>query len=144
MKNSYISSFERGTRYRPRAVYVIVFVAAVVLIFAVLEYLNRTYSAVDSPAYTYLSGFHRQEQDIKILFLGDSQFEYGIDTSAFPDRAYNLSFGGINSIQSYYLLKQEIGKMPNLKLVVLPLDHHSLHPFKSDRFAIFYVDRYVD
>jgi hypothetical protein len=143
VKNSFISSFERGTRYRLKAIHVAAFIALFLLVFGSLEYLNRTYSVVGNRDYGYLSGFLKEEKDVKILFLGDSQFEWGVNADRFPDKAYNLSFGGINFIQSYYLLRHEIDKMPRLEIVVLPLDHHSLHPFKTDRFELFFVDKYI-
>jgi hypothetical protein len=144
VKNSYISSFEPAHTYRVRAIHVAVFIVLFTLIFGTMEYVNRTYSVVDNQYYKLLSRFQDERKDVEILFLGDSQFEYGINTDMFGYDTYNLSLGGINFIQSYYLLKHNIAYMPNLKVVALPLDHHSFHSFKSDRFELFFVDKYLD
>ena len=144
VKNSYISSFKRARRYRLKAIHVVAFIALFILIFGAMEYLNRTYSVVDNQYYKVLSRFQDQRGNIEILFLGDSQFEYGVNTDLFPYSTFNLSYGGINFIQSYFLLKHYIDSMPSLKVVVLPLDHHSFHPYKTDRFELFFIDKYID
>ncbi len=144
MKNSYISSFEPARGYRVRTIHVAVFMVLVILVFGAMEYVNRTYSVVDNPYYRVLSRFQSQRGSVEILFLGDSQFEYGINADLFRYDTFNLSLGGINFIQSYFLLKHNITYMPNLKVVALPLDHHSFHPFKTDRFELFFVDKYLD
>jgi hypothetical protein len=144
VRNSYISSFESAHNYRVRAIHVAAFIFLVTLMFGTMEFVNRTYSVANNPYYKTLARFESRKEKVEILFLGDSQFEYGINADMFGLDTYNLSFGGINFIQSYFLLKHNIKYMPNLKIVVLPLDHHSLHPYKSDRFELFFVDKYLD
>jgi hypothetical protein len=124
--------------------HVIVFAVAFITIFGVMEYFNRTHWIVNNQSYKILARFQTEKRDVEILFLGDSQFEYGVNADLFPCKTFNLSFGGINFIQSYFLLKHNIELMPRLKIVALPLDHHSLHPFKTNRFEIFFVDKYLD
>jgi hypothetical protein len=144
VKNSYISSFKPALIRRLKLIHVAAFIALFILIFGGMEYVNRTYSVVKNQNYKILTNFFKQEKDTQILLLGDSHLEYGVNADLFKEKAYNLSLGGANFIQSYYLLKAVINDMPNLKLVVLPLDHNSFHPYKTDRFEIFFLNRYFD
>lgn len=136
MKISYISSFSNNRRYRIKSLYALAFVLIFTVSFLYLEHLNR-HEFVYKTSYNFqkLNTFIEEKDNIQILFTGDSHFIGGIDTRWFNHTAFSLSFGGANYMQSYYLLKHYIDEMPDLKLVVIPLDLHSFSSFRTDRIT---------
>ncbi|MCP4726510.1 MAG: hypothetical protein GY863_15805 [bacterium] len=144
MKNSYISSFKKSTRYNLRAVYVIVFFAALLVLGTFFEILNRTYFLKQSKNYITLNSFEDVKEETELLFLGDSHFINGIAPGHFDDNSFVLSFGGSNYIKSYYVLKHFLPSMQNLKAVIIPLDLHSFSSFRSDRVDDIFFNDFID
>lgn len=61
--------------------------------------------------------------EIKTVFLGTSLTYWGVDPSLWPEPAYNLGFNLAILELDYEVLKSELPKMPNLKMVVLELPY---------------------
>ena len=106
MKNSFISNFEYSKQYRVKRSYIFLFVFLFIGSVLCFEMINRNIFLSRATLFKTLSRFNQQRQeDIEILFLGDSHFLNGIDTRQFSFRSFNLSFGAASYVQSYYILK---------------------------------------
>ncbi|MBN1763795.1 MAG: hypothetical protein JW860_00930 [Sedimentisphaerales bacterium] len=136
MRNSFISSFENNGKYQVKKIHIIVFMTVIIGSLAACECLNRYFITHLSDNFKIYDSFLHQHKDTEILFLGDSHFIHGIDPTSFPDQTFNLSFSGASYIQSYYLLKHFIPEMSHLKLVILPLDLHSMSSFRGNRINV--------
>jgi hypothetical protein len=135
MKNSFISSFERSDRYPLKKSHLLVFALLFLVSFFLAEKLNRLFISQGTKDFIALRSFERQKDKIEILLLGDSHFLIGIDSQFFKTPTFNLSSLGANYIQSYYLLKASLNKLPSLKVLILPLDLFSFSSFRSDRIT---------
>jgi len=145
VKNLFIFSFEKSQKYSLRWIQVVSFTIAFFISLAVLEILNHYFVIEKSQNFTTLNSFLDGKHQVEILFLGDSHFRRGIDVSQLRRKTFNLSFVGTNYIASYYVLKRYMDEMPNLKLVVLPLDPHSFSSFRtSDMAEDIFWDQFVD
>lgn len=77
--------------------------------------------------------FENKKGSVKILFMGDSHVQRGIDPSKF-EAAFNYSSNGESYLQTYFKLKKALEEgVPMLEWVMLPLDGHSLSSFRTDR-----------
>jgi hypothetical protein len=85
-----------------------------------------------------VKGFEEQEDQIQILFLGQSDIKFAIIPKVMPYRSYNLAGMGENFIGTYFKLKYYIDKTPRLKIVVLPLHLSSFSAARLD----YEKDRY--
>jgi len=67
-------------------------------------------------------GLREQKEQIQILFLGHTGYEYAIIPKAMPYRSYNLAEPEGELVANYILNLQVLSMIrPHLKIVVLPL-----------------------
>ena len=132
-QSSFISSFENNGKYKISKAYIISFFLLAAISLTCIECVDRYLIYKKSISYKKLRRFNSQLDKVQVIFLGDSHFMAGIDEQWFEMKTFNLSFGGTNYIESYYILRYYIDKMDSLKVVVLPFDLHSFSSFRSDR-----------
>jgi hypothetical protein len=90
------------------------------------------------------SEFHKIEKNIEIVAIGDSHVATGFDPRVFA-KAFNFALYGESYIYNYYKLKYVLGRNPQVKIVILPIDLHSFSTWRADRFPHdFYWVKYVD
>lgn len=58
--------------------------------------------------------------DIEVLVLGNSNTAHGIDCWLLPN-SFNMAMGGQGIMMDGFILSRFIGKMPKLKLVIIPM-----------------------
>lgn len=63
--------------------------------------------------------------DIEVLVLGNSHTANGIDCWILPN-SFNMAMGGQGIMMDGFILSRFIGKMPKLKLVIIPMTYPSL------------------
>lgn len=61
--------------------------------------------------------------DIKILLLGNSHIEQGLDPIMIGDSTFNMAIQGRGKIYDMELAKRYLPQMGNLKIVIMPLDY---------------------
>jgi len=145
VKNSYISSFKPSEKYRNAKKYWLAFFLVFVILLSCLEALNRYFIIHKSKPFLTWYAFETQKSKVEVLLLGDSHFRRGIDSGKFKLNAFNLSIPNASYISSYYLLKRSIDDMPNLKVVVIPLDLHSFSSYRlEDSAQSIFWDQFVD
>lgn len=71
----------------------------------------------------------------RIVFLGDSHVADSLDPGRFG-QACNFASDGESYIHNYYKLRWLVGRVPSLRLVVLPADLHSFSSFRAQRVAV--------
>lgn len=94
------------------------FILPLLVLFALLEKKVR-----EVPT-SYSLKYHQvvtHGKDYEIVAVGHSQFYDGIYPAAFSRPAFNLSNSAQNYRDDYYILKELLPYMPNLKYIVLPL-----------------------
>lgn len=62
-------------------------------------------------------------KDIKILLLGNSHIEQGLDPKMIGDSTFNMAIQGRGKIYDMELAKRYLPQMGNLKVVIMPLDY---------------------
>ncbi|OIQ18372.1 MAG: hypothetical protein BM556_08920 [Bacteriovorax sp. MedPE-SWde] len=62
-------------------------------------------------------------QDTKIVMLGSSHVQYGIDPRAFSKSVMNLGSGGLGAIAIEQLVKKHFHKLQDLETVFIEFDH---------------------
>ncbi len=144
MKNSFISSFEPSQKYRLNKGYVLFFCILFVLSFWVLEGINKQFEKNKSKNYRVLNTFLQVKDTVQIVFLGDSHFQDGLNLIPYQQMIFNLSFGGTSYMHSYYLIKRYMDDMPELKVVVLPLDLHSFNSSRTERLPELFWNEFID
>jgi hypothetical protein len=105
----------------------IAFLVFIVVIFC-LELTDRI---VFRPKGIFARGvqdFEKQKNNVQIMFMGQSDMQYGIIPDILNYNAYNFAASNETLLETYYKLKYYIDDMPNLRLVVLPV---SLPSFSS-------------
>lgn len=102
-----------------RVLKIVLFLALVILLNSVLEYLlyPNTYSRVEM--------YHMEQADIDQLIVGTSHSKCGIDPKVLDQelgtKTFNSSQGGEYPIDSYYLIR-EADRVHDLKQVIYELD----------------------
>lgn len=107
----------------------IAFLIFFIIIFS-LELADRILFRQKSIFARSVRDFENQKSQIQILFLGQSDMQFAIIPDEFNYRAFNFAGAGENFIETYYKLKYYIHNMPELKIVVLPVN---LASFSSSR-----------
>lgn len=70
--------------------------------------------------------------DVKILFVGDSQIEVGVDTAFIPG-SYNFAKSGDNYINFYFRTKKIIEDNQQIKTLFITASPHSISRYGDDR-----------
>lgn len=65
--------------------------------------------------------------DISVLLLGNSHIEEGLQPSLIADSAFNMAILGRTPVYDMELAKRYLPQMPNLKVVVMPLDYNDFY-----------------
>lgn len=84
--------------------------------------------------YSYKRKYIESHLDgIKMLFIGHSCFELGVDPSVLGDSVFNsaLSGRGAGNTWDVQFTEKYVPIMPNLKDLVLPLNYHTVYEIKS-------------
>lgn len=75
-------------------------------------------------SYSYKYNYVKTRGDsIKILAIGHSQIYDGFDPSVFGNIAFNMGNSSQEFIDDYYVLRELLDDMPNLKVVILPIGY---------------------
>ena len=83
-------------------------------------------------SYSYKYNYVKTHGDsIIILAIGHSQLYDGFDPKVFGYKAFNLCNSSQEFIDNYYILKQLLEDMPNLKAVIMPLAYPEVSPASS-------------
>jgi len=135
LNSSFIFSFENDRKYGVKKVHILTFILLFLCSFVLFESANRFFIFTRSKDFITRRSFEEKMADIKLLFLGDSHFIAGIDSEQFDKKTFNLSTSGASYIDSYYILKAYINRLPSLKVVVLPLGLHSFSSMNVARIA---------
>lgn len=111
-----------------KGVLIALFIFVAVLLAA--RWIDQKFFSPESVFGRTVKGFEEQEDQIQILFMGQSDMKYAIIPRTMPYHSYNFADLGENYIGNYLKLKHYIDQMPRLKVVVLGL---SLPSFSSER-----------
>ena len=75
-------------------------------------------------SYSYKYNYVKTHGDsIQILAIGHSQIYDGFDPSVFGNIAFNLGNSSQEFIDDFYILRELMDDMPNLKVVILPIGY---------------------
>ena len=75
-------------------------------------------------SYSYKYNYVKTQGDsIKILAIGHSQIYDGFDPIVFGNVAFNMGNSSQEFVDDYYILKELLDDMPNLKVVIMPLGY---------------------
>ena len=105
----------------------ILFGIIVILILAAIETSIRI---IPNPYKFKTEWMNTNSQKVKTLILGSSYANYGINPGFIADSSFNLAMSGQSIKYDLELLKKYIGKMPNLKSVILGIGYQT--PFFLD------------
>lgn len=98
-------------------------VVLLVFIFSIeclLLYQTNVYSYKRKYVETHLN-------DIKVLLLGNSHFEQGLNPQLISDSTFNLAIQGRDKKYDVELAKKYFPHMKNLKVAIMPLDYFDFH-----------------
>ncbi len=102
------------------------------LFLCIMMFLECRLHAVPNSYNLKISLLDRNSRNIEVLTTGDSHAYYGIKPGEFCHKGFNLA----NSSQSLYfdaqLIERYITRLPNLKLVVIPISYFSLESRLAD------------
>ena len=88
--------------------------------------------------------FQECKKNIKILVLGDSHTDAGINPMHI-NNSFNDASAGESYFQTYYKLKTYLDEGLKLEVIILPFDLHSFSSFRADRIKQqWYWSRYVN
>lgn len=107
---------------------IIVFFIPIIIIFSGIEILLRTLPYNVSVKETF---FKKNKNDIKVLALGSSHYERGINPEYLDFSTLNLGNSGQRINENFDLLKNFAPKLPNLNLVILEVSYDWLERDKS-------------
>lgn len=144
MKNLFISSFNKKSKYKLDLGYAFILLISLVSLLVYCEALNLNLFVKQLDAYITMDDFLKEKNKIETVFLGSSHFDLGIKSDKIPHNTFNLSFGGRNYFTLYYLLKAYIKTMPSLKRVVIEADCHNFTSYVSDISINHPFIKYVD
>jgi len=144
VKNLFIFSFNKKSKYKLDSEYVFIFLICIISFLACCEALNSNLFVKRLDAYTTLDNFFKEKNNIETVFLGSSHFYKGINTDKIGHNVFNLSFAGRNYLTLYYLLKAYIKTMPSLKRIVLEADYHNFTSYISNFSINHPFIKYVD
>jgi hypothetical protein len=75
-------------------------------------------------SYSYKYNYVKTHGDkIQVLAIGHSQIYDGFDPSVFGHMAFNLGNSSQEFVDDYYILKELLDDIPNLKVVILPIGY---------------------
>lgn len=75
-------------------------------------------------SYSYKYNYVKTHGDsIRVLAIGHSQIYDGFDPSVFGHMAFNLGNSSQEFIDDYFILRELLDDMPNLKVVILPIGY---------------------
>ena len=74
-----------------------------------------------------ISGLAKCANQVNTIILGSSQSYYGINPVYFTSKAFNLANASQTLNYDKEILFKEIGKLPNLKNVVIPVSYFSFY-----------------
>lgn len=96
------------------------FVIPVIVFLIVLEavtwYIPNSYSY----KYNYLK---QHGKDLEAIAIGHSQLYDGFKPESFAYTSFNLSNSAQTYVDNYYLLKEVLSFLPNLKMVIMPIGY---------------------
>ena len=119
MKHLSISSFEMKRFFRN----IVWCSIPVLLFFVVVEFVVRSVPNDYKYKWSYLEN---HSSEIEVLVLGNSQSYYGVDCKVLRCRSFNMAMEGQGLLIDDYVLESFIGKMSNLKTVIVPMSYVSL------------------
>lgn len=124
--HSYISNFKKMKKF---VIYCIIFSMPLFLLLIFLETTTRNIPNSYSYKYNYIK---THGYDIQAISIGHSQLHDGFAPAHFYIPAFNLSNSAQNYIDDYYLLKEVIQFLPNLKIVILPIGYMNVGAQNED------------
>lgn len=108
----------------------------ILIYFCFSEVANQVYIELIlsySNLYRMEAQFEEKREEVDILFVGDSHPAFAVDPRIIPS-SFVWASGNETIIHTYYHLKYFLEKgMINPRLVVIPLDLHSLSSYQTDR-----------
>lgn len=104
----------------------------ILIIVLFLEITDRILFRPKSIFARTVSDFESRKNEIKVLFLGQSDMQFAIIPDRLNYSAYNFAAASENFIETYYKLEHYIKDMPKLKIIVLPLNFQSFSSYRAD------------
>ncbi|MBI4839174.1 MAG: hypothetical protein HY806_08575 [Nitrospirae bacterium] len=104
----------------------------ILIIVLCLEAADRIFFRPKSIFARTVSDFESKKSGVEVLFLGQSDMQFAIIPDRLNYSAYNFAAASENFTETYYKLEHYIKDMPNLKIVVLPLNFQSFSSYRAD------------
>ncbi len=104
----------------------------ILIIVLCLEVTDRIFFRPKSIFARTVSDFESRKNKIEVLFLGQSDMQFAIIPDRLNYSAYNFAAASENFIETYYKFEHYIKDMPELKIVVLPLNFQSFSSYRAD------------
>ena len=127
-------------------IYVLSLLIPLLLVIVVLEVMVAKIPNSYSYKYDYVKN---HGDSINILAIGHSQLYDGFDAKVFGNNAFNLCNSSQEFIDNYFILKQMLNYMPNLRVVIMPLAYPEVssagRKYKfSERSTYYYEYMHID
>lgn len=100
--------------------YTLLFCAPIIVLLVVLEITLHSIPNSYSFKYNYIKEHGKY---LKAIAIGHSQFYDDFKSSSFFLPSFNLSNSAQGYMEDYYLLRDLLSDMPNLKMVILPIGY---------------------
>lgn len=124
--------------------YCILFVLPIALYFMAIEHITARIPNSYSYKYNYIK---TNGDKIQALAIGHSQLYDGFKPESFFLPSFNLSNSAQRYIDNYYLLRELLQDMPNLKVVIMPIGYSSVTTISHDSSLLYrscYYHKYMN
>lgn len=112
--------------------YVVIFLLPILVYLTILEILVDEIPNSYSFKYNYVK---TKGDKIEAIAIGHSQLYDGFDPGCFKVRSFNLCNSAQHYIDNYYILKELLPLMPNLKMVIMPIGYMNATVVDNDEIS---------
>ena len=124
--------FLRVKKFLTRFLY---FLIPLILVSITLEISIRN---IDSYYKQKIEGLISKSDSIEVLILGSSYASLGIDPTQLDLFAYNMAFGSQTLYFDKRITTKHLGKLRNLRYVLISVDYHSLYYTHNEDRDLYY------
>lgn len=112
--------------------YILLFILPICGFFATMEILVHKIPNSYSYKYNYIK---KKGENIFAISLGHSQLYDGFKPDLFKLKAFNLSNSAQSYKEDYYILKELLPFLPNLKVVIVPIGYMNVSTSNDESFT---------
>lgn len=116
---------------------------AVVILVGLIEITDRIAFRPHAIISRIVREFEDRLDTVEVLVLGPSDMGAAIIPSELGAPGYNLAFPGETTMETYFKLRHYIDRLPQLRMVLLPLTYGTFSAAREGRISTFSLKEYV-